>query len=188
MEKSISRTSTLRLFADVSLLYRPVNTTDDGKKLQEDLTELTKWADKWQMTFHPAKCYILRVTRKKILIITNYEMLGQQLETVHQYPYLGVELSEDLGWEPHINKVISKANRTLGFLRRNIYKCPHDIKSQAYISLVRLHLEYASSVWDPFRKCHINALEMVQRKAARNCNYHPTKPWLANTGKQEKNG
>ena len=113
MEKSISRTSTLRLFADVSLLYRPVNTTDDGKKLQEDLTELTKWADKWQMTFHPAKCYILRVTRKKILIITNYEMLGQQLETVHQYPYLGVELSEDLGWEPHINKVLTWGNRNL---------------------------------------------------------------------------
>ena len=123
-------------------------------------------------------------------------MLGQQLETVHQYLYLGVELSEDLGWEPHINKVISKANRTLGFLRRKIYKCPQDIKVQAYISLVRLHLEYATSVWDPFRKCHVNALEMVQRKAARfatsnyararNCNYHPTKPWLVDTGKQEK--
>ena len=128
MEKSISRTSTLCLFADDSLLYRPVNTTGDGKRLQEDLTELTKWAEKWQMTFHPAKCYILRVTRKKNPIITNYEMLGQQLETVHQYPYLGVELSEDLAWEPHINKVISIANRTLGFLRRNIYKCPQDIK------------------------------------------------------------
>ena len=155
MKKSISRTSTLHLFADVLLLYSSVNTTDDGKRLQEDLTELTKWAEKWQMTFHPAKCYILRVTRKKNPIITNYEMLGQQLETVHQYPYLGVELSEDLGWDPHINKVISKANRTLGFLRWNIYmyKCPH--------------LEYASSVWNPFRKCHINALEMVQRKAAR---------------------
>ena len=128
MGKFISRTSTLRLFADDSLLYRPVNTTDDGKRLQEDLTELTKWAEQWQMTFHPAKCYILRVTRKKNSIITNYEMLGQQLETVHQYPYLGVELSEDLEWEPHINKVISIANRTLGFLRRNIYKCPQDIK------------------------------------------------------------
>ena len=167
MGKFISRTSTLRLFADDSLLYSSVNTTDDGKRLQEDLTELTKWAEQWQMTFHPAKCYILRVTRKKNPIITNYEMLGQQLETVHQYPYLGVELSEDLGWEPHINKVISKANRTLGFLRRNIYKCPQDIKAQTYISLVRSHLEYALSVWDPLRKCHINALEMVQRKAAR---------------------
>jgi hypothetical protein len=75
MEKSISRTSTLRLFADDSLLYRPVNTTDDGKRLQENLTELTKWAEKWQMTFHPAKCYILRVTGKNNPIITNYEML-----------------------------------------------------------------------------------------------------------------
>ena len=75
MEKSISRTSTLCLFADDWLLYRPGNTTDGGKRLQEDLTELTKWAEKWQMTFHPAKCYILRVTRKKNPIITNYEML-----------------------------------------------------------------------------------------------------------------
>jgi hypothetical protein len=74
------------------------DTTDHGKRLQEDLTELTKWAEKWQMTFHPAKCYILRVTRKKNPSITNYEMLGQQLETVHQYPYLGVELSEDLAF------------------------------------------------------------------------------------------
>jgi len=46
MEKFISRTSALRLFADDSLLYRPVNTTDDGKVFQEDLTELTKWAEK----------------------------------------------------------------------------------------------------------------------------------------------
>ena len=46
MDKSISRTSTFRLVADDSLLYRPVNTTYDGKRLQEDLTELTKWAEK----------------------------------------------------------------------------------------------------------------------------------------------
>ena len=128
-----------------------------------------------QMTSHPAKCYILRVTRKKNPILTNYEMLGQQLETVHQYPYLGVELSEDLGWEPRINKVISKANRTLWFLRRNIYKCPQHIKAQAYIALVRPHLEYASSVWDPFRKCHINALQMVQRKVARFVTFNYTR-------------
>jgi hypothetical protein len=54
----------------------------------------------------------------------------QQLETVHQYPYLGVELSEDLAWEPHINKVISKANVGLsgssgrfGQVRWNVYGC-----------------------------------------------------------------
>jgi hypothetical protein len=36
-------------------------------------------------------------------------MMGHQLETIHHFPYLGVELSKDLGWEIH------KANRTLGF-------------------------------------------------------------------------
>ena len=56
----------------------------------------------------------------------------------------------------------SKAKWTLGFLRRNIYKCPQDIKEQAYKSLVRPHLEYASAVWDPYRQKHINNLEMVQ--------------------------
>ena len=63
--------------------------------------------------------------------------MGHILSTVHQYPYLGVELSEDLGWETHINKAISKANKVLGFLRINIGKCPQDIKEKAYLTLVR---------------------------------------------------
>jgi hypothetical protein len=80
---------------------------------------------------------------------TNYRKLwndGTYSSTVHQYPCLGVELSEDLGWEPHINKAISKANKVLGFLRRNIGKCPQDIKEKAYLTLVRTHLEYSSAV------------------------------------------
>ena len=166
MGNSISRKTTLRLFADNSLLYRSIKTIDDRKKLQEDLTTLTKWAETWQMTFHPAKYFILRVTRKKTPIIENYEMMGHILSTVHQYPYLGVELSEDLGWEPHINKAISKANKVLGFLRRNIGKCSQDIKEKAYLTLVRPHLEYSSAVWDPYRKQHINSIKMVQRRAA----------------------
>jgi hypothetical protein len=159
----VSRKTTLRHFADDSLLYRSIKTIDDRKQLQEDLATLTKWAETWQMTFHPAKCYILRVSRKNTPIIENYEMKGHILSTVHQCPYLGVELSEDLGWEPHINK----ANKVLGFLRRNIGKCPQDIKEKAYLTLVRPHLEYSSAVWDPHRKQHINSIEMIQRRAAR---------------------
>jgi hypothetical protein len=68
---------------------------------------------------------------------------------------------------PHINKAISKANKVLGFPRRNIGKCPQDIKEKAYLTLVRPHLEYSSAVWDPYRKQHINSIKMVQRRAAR---------------------
>ena len=158
MGETISSKSTLRLFADDSLLYRSIKGSEDSLQLQHDLTELTKWAERWQMTFHPAKCYTLRVSRKKNPTIKEYEMMGQQLSTVHQYPYLGVELSEDLSWDPHIKKVITKSNRVLGFLRRNIWKCPQDIKAQAYTSLVRPHLKYSSAVWDLYRKHHIDSL------------------------------
>jgi hypothetical protein len=33
---------------------------------------------------------------------------------------MGVTISDDLKWESHINNICGKANKTLGFLRRNI--------------------------------------------------------------------
>lgn len=97
----------------------------------------------------------------------NYTMLGQQLETVTSYPYLGVNLSNNLKWDTHVAAITSKANKSLGFLRRNLYMCPEKVKAQAYTALIRPTLEYASSAWDPYRQTHINQLEAIQRKAAR---------------------
>jgi hypothetical protein len=56
---------------------------------------------------------------------------------------------------------------SLTIIRRNLGRCPTNIKRQAYLSLVRPHLEYASSVWDPHLQIHIYQIEMVQRRAAR---------------------
>ena len=70
-------------------------------------------------------------------------------------------------WVEHINSTISKANRVLGAVRRNIHPCHTDIKSTAYKSLVRPHLEYSATVWDPYTTDLINKLEAVQRHAAR---------------------
>ena len=63
--------------------------------------------------------------------------------------------------------VVAKANRALGFVRRNIKSCSRETKLMCYITLIRPVLEYACSAWDPFLVSHINSLEMVQRRAAR---------------------
>ena len=75
--------------------------------------------------------------------------------------------SETLEWEAHIDKITSKANSTLGFLRRNLKACPPKLREAAYFSLVRSSLEYSSAVWDPFRQKDIDKLEKIQRAAAR---------------------
>jgi hypothetical protein len=41
------------------------------------------------------------------------------------------------------------------------------IKEQAYQTLVRPLVEYASTVWNPYTKIEINKIEAVQRRAAR---------------------
>ena len=71
--------------------------------------------------------------------------------------------------EQHIHQNTATANRTLAFVRRNIYSCPQDIKKSAYTTLVRPLLEYSSSVWDPHTKTLVNKIEMVQRRAASFC-------------------
>ena len=73
----------------------------------------------------------------------------------------------DLKWNTHISNVCTKANRTLGFLRRNLYSCPPDVKEAAHKGLVRPVLEYGSSVWDPHTHGLQEELEKVQNRAAR---------------------
>ena len=67
----------------------------------------------------------------------------------------------------HIDNVCSKANKTLGFLRRNLKISSRSIKETAYKTFVRPILEYSSTVWDPESVANINKLEAVQRRAAR---------------------
>ena len=68
---------------------------------------------------------------------------------------------------PHINNITCKATKVLNFIKRNLYKCSQYTKSNAYLSLVRPSLEYASSIWDPYYKIHDLTIEKVQRRAAR---------------------
>jgi hypothetical protein len=142
--------STIKLFADDCLLFRKIKTTGDARVLQDDLNNLGSWTEKWQMLFNAKKCYTMRIHRKTRPIIHNYTMRDQVLTTVSSQAYLGVEIHEKLSWKPHIKAAAAKANRTLGFIRRNLGRCSSSIKLQAYTTLVRSQLEYGASIWDPY--------------------------------------
>ena len=159
--------SSVRLFADDCLLYRAISSREEAEVLQRDLHSLYAWGQRWGMSFNVKKCNIMRITRSRTPITKFYTLGGQILDQVNQAPYLGVLISEELEWAPHINSITSKANSTLGFIRRNLKQCPKDLKELAYMSLVRSKLEYAAGTWDPHHEYNINKLERVQRCAAR---------------------
>ena len=159
--------SPCKLFADDLIVYRKITKQTDCNILQYDMNKLAKWERVWGMKFHPDKCETIIVSRKRKPHKHIYLLSGHPLKHVDEAKYLGVNISEDLDWSPHIRKVIIKANKSLGFIKRNLKAAPENIRSVAYKTLVRPQLEYCTSVWDPHHQNSVYQLEMVQRRAAR---------------------
>ena len=100
-------------------------------------------------------------------IHSSYTLEGTVLENVESIEYLGVAIRNDLRWNTHVSNICTKANRTHGFLRRNLYACTQEVKEAAYKGLVRRVLENSGSVWNPSGVGLQNELEKVQNRAAR---------------------
>ena len=165
--------SQVRLFADDTAVYLTVNSHEAANTLQADLDTLQEWELTWDMEFNPGKCQVMHITKSRAPFQSQYTLHGQTLESVDSAKYLGVTISQDLNWNKHINNITGKANRTLGFIKRNVKTKNESVKELAYKTLVRPQVEYASTIWSPHTKQNTQKIEMVQRRAARwvNNNY-----------------
>jgi len=97
---------------------------------QSDLITLEKWAITWNMNFNTAKCNVMVVGNRNTISTDNlkYTLCGDALSFVDSTKYLGVEISNCLKWENHINKGTSKAYKILGLLRSALGKAPTNVK------------------------------------------------------------
>ena len=98
------------LFADDTLLHRPVSSPDDAVALQANLTSLEDWEEKWNMDFNPSKCEVLHITNKRNPVNSEYHLRGVKLGVTKGGKYLGVTISPKLTWTKLIDKAVKKAN------------------------------------------------------------------------------
>ena len=97
--------SKIRLFADDTIVYLTITSDIDSVSLQDDLNKLAKWEERWKMSFHPEKCNVLTISRKKQPIMNSYTLHGHQLEHVATAKYLGVSITSDMKWNQHISNI-----------------------------------------------------------------------------------
>ena len=109
----------VRLFADDTAAYLAITKPAESKQLHGDLDTLKEWELDWNMEFNQGKCQVIRITRSRSPIQTQYSLHGQTLEVVASARYLGVDIANVLSWKPHITRITNNANKFFGFLRRN---------------------------------------------------------------------
>ena len=90
---------------------------------------------------------------------------------------IGVTVSSSLSWSKHISLVCSKSRCLLGLLYCQFYHHSNpQTLLQLHTSLIHLHLDYYSSIWDSHSIPHLSAsIQRVQFFACKLC----SKNWSA---------
>ena len=88
---------------------------------------------------------------------------GSEITPAHIVKDLGINITPDLTWSPHINTITNSARKMAGwvlsvFSDRSEYTMIH-----LYKCLIRSRVEYCCPLWDPTKMEDIATLEGVQR-------------------------
>ncbi|KAL0879152.1 hypothetical protein ABMA27_002946 [Loxostege sticticalis] len=157
--------SHLLCFADDMKIFATITSEADAVLLQEDLARLSDYCVENHLDLNASKCSVVTFSRKRILVSFDYKLKGVNLQRESIIRDLGVCHDSKLLFDTHINYIISKASKALGFVMRNS-KDFTQIKTLKilYCALVRSNLEYASQVWNPRYQTYISRIENIQKR------------------------
>ena len=159
--------SLVKLFADDLKL---IANAQDKSLVEKDLRSLEHWESIWLLEFNHDKCKVLHTN-----IISNpcheYILDGERIKVSDQEKDLGVLTSDTLLWNDQINSCISKANKLICWITRNLINKDKSVMVPVYKTLIRPQLEYCVQLWNPAPE-HGNwslilKIEGVQRRFTR---------------------
>ena len=119
------------------------------------------------MSFHPAKCKVLKLGRpiSDLSDIFNpYSLSDHHLEVVDNEKDIGVIIDCDLSFDKHIAKKVNKATKIVNIIIRSFMYLGEEISLNLCKALVRPHLAYANQIWAPRLQRQIDSIEMCRRE------------------------
>ena len=155
-----------KLYVDDSKIIRVIEDDSIADTLQRDIDLVTNCTKECLTILYSSKCKVMHFGNKNP--ISDYFIddlsTGQiiNLEVSECLRDFGLFVSSDLKRNMHVSNIASKANKVLCMFVNNFTFRDVDFWKQLYINLVRPHLEFVSSVWNPDRPGDISILEKVQ--------------------------
>ena len=165
--------SIIRFFADDTRILRHIYSLADTKVLQEDLLSVVQWAKRNNMALHEDKFELLVHRHRHNNSLSNYPFAildqtyqvsdGNMLYPAEAVKDLGVIVSSDLSWTPHVSMIAERARKVAAWVL-SAFKTRNKLTMMTlYKSLIRSHLEYCCPLWSSSKNADIQQLEGVQR-------------------------
>ena len=165
ISRSLSTGTHSSSFADDTKIWRSVKTQSDCAQLQADLQSVYEWAEYVNMSFNGDKFEWIRYTlAPETAPQFQYVSPDQSsIERKDNLRDLGVILSSDLSFNPHIEKAVSSASQMVGWAMRSFRSRGVYILLTILKTLVQPHLDYCCQLWCPSSQHQINKIEKVQK-------------------------
>ena len=109
----------------------------------------------------------MHIGKKEPPMDFNYRLGNKSLEQIKNEKDIGMIIDNHLNFDKQVSEKVNKANSMAAVIRRSFQNLNKDIFLPLYKALVRSHLDYASSVWYPYKEYQIEQIEGVQRRATK---------------------
>ena len=133
--------SLVRLFADdSSLFFSATNLRDIEGIINHDLVLISAWAKKCLVDFNPIKTDAILFTLRPLDFLPLLNFNNTIINFVESHKHLGITLSHNGQWHPHIEAILTSAYKVLGIMRKLKYKFTRQALNQMYVSYVSILL------------------------------------------------
>ena len=164
-------------FADDTKLIRAIRNMLGVKMLQEDLFLVISWSLLNNMQLHEKKFEVLNYSLNSSLLLSQLPFYPEckqyttsrshVIEPTDVVRDLGIHISNDRSWTPHIEKTVQGARTVASWVLSVFRDRTPLLMMTLFKSMVRSKLEYCCPVWNPVKVRDIQALENVQRNFTR---------------------
>ena len=137
------------------------------------LHDVMEWSQRNNMALHKDKfeymCHKFNKNRTLpelpfICEFYQYKVSAEtSLEPVHQLRDLGILISRDLSWSPHIRAIAEKVRQKASWVLSVFHTRSPTIMLTLYKSMVRSLVEYCCPLWHPMKISDVQELESVQK-------------------------
>ena len=154
-----------KLFADDTNIFIVAKTMPEIFQIANNvLSDVYQWtiANKLSINFEKTNYMLFKVNAKNNRVIkeSNFQIAINNIviNRVNNIKYLGVWIDENLTWNIHVDKLVSKVQTLIGIFFRKKSIIPLSCRKNLYFALIYSALLYGIEVYGKATKCLLNPL------------------------------